>query len=194
MANKIMYGLKNVHYAKLTETTDPITGEVSYSYGTVKAWPGAVSLSLEPQSEVLKEYADDVEWYVQESNNGYEGEFEYEVMPEDFRENILGDLKDLKNVFIEKNNTSTNYFALLFEIKGDAKERRNLFYKCSATRENAEAQTKSENIEPTHGTITITAISRADNVVKAVTSENVNSTVYDNWFNTVYEPTITTTT
>ena len=194
MANKIMYGLKNVHYAKLTETTDPITGEVSYSYGTVKAWPGAVSLSLEPQSEVLKEYADDVEWYVQESNNGYEGDFEYEVMPEDFRENILGDLKDLKNVFIEKNNTSTNYFALLFEIKGDAKERRNLFYKCSATRENAEAKTKAENIEPTHGTITITAISRADNVVKAVTSENVNSTVYDNWFNTVYEPTITTTT
>ena len=61
-ANKIRYGLKNVHYAKLTETVDASTGEVSYSYGTVKAWPGAVSMNLEPQGEVSNEYADDGVW------------------------------------------------------------------------------------------------------------------------------------
>lgn len=193
MANKIMYGLKNVHYAKLTETTDPISGEVTYSYGTVKAWPGAVSLSLEPQSDVLKEYADDVEWYVQESNNGYEGDFEYEVMPEDFRENILGETKDSKNVFVETNLVSTTYFALLFEINGDAAKRRNAFYKCSATREKNDAKTKSENIEATHGTVTITAISRGDGLIKSSTGENVNASVYNNWYNTVYEPQIAST-
>lgn len=191
MANKIMYGLKNVHYAKLTETVDS-SGTVTYNYGAVKAWPGAVSLSLEPQNEVLKEYADDVEWYVQESNNGYEGDFEYEVMPEDFRENILGETKDSKNVFTETNLVSTTYFALLFEINGDAAKRRNLFYKCSATREKNDAQTKTENIEPTHGTITITAMSRGDGKVKASTGENVDTTTYNSWYNTVYETATTT--
>ena len=196
MANKIMYGLKNVHYAKLTEVVDS-SGQTTYSYGAVKAWPGAVSLSLEPQSDVLKEYADDIEWYVQESNNGYEGDFEYEVMPEDFRENILGETKDNKNVFIESSNVSTTYFALLFEVNGDTAKRRNLFYKCSATREKNDNSTKGESIEASHGTITITAISRADGKVKASTGENVDTSTYNNWYNTVYEtggstPVITT--
>ena len=189
MANKIMYGLKNVHYAKLTEVVST-AGEVSYSYGAVKPWLGAVSLSLDPQGDTLKEYADDSEWYTQAVNNGYEGDFEYEVMPEDFRENILGETKDSKGVFIENSDTATVYFALLFEINGDKKKRRNLFYKCSATREQNENQTKGENIEPTHGTITITAVPRADGAVKASTSEAVDTTTYNGWYNGVYEKTI----
>ena len=191
MANKIMYGLKNVHYAKLTETVDS-SGTVTYNYGAVKAWPGAVSLSLEPQNEVLKEYADDVEWYVQESNNGYEGDFEYEVMPEDFRENILGDTKDSNGVYLEKNDVSTTYFALMFEVNGDAKKRRNVFYKCSATRENNENQTKGESIEPTHGTLTITSVPRADGKVKASTGDNTDNTTYNGWFSEVYDGPATT--
>lgn len=187
MANKIMYGLKNVHYAKLIETVDTTTSEVSYSYGTVKAWPGAVSLSLAPQGDTLKEYADDIEWYTLATNNGYEGDFEYEVMPEDFRENILGEVLDNKGVFTENSNVSTVYFALLFEVSGDSKKRRNLFYKCSATRENNENSTKGESIEPTHGTITITAVARADGKVKASTSDNVDTTTYNAWYSTVYE-------
>lgn len=187
MANKIMYGLKNVHYAELTETVDAQTGEVTYTYGTVMAWPGAVSLSLDPQGDILKEYADDTEWYTQAVNNGYEGDFEYEVMPDDFRENILGDTLDTNGVFTETSDVSTTYFALLFEINGDAKKRRNLFYKCSATREKNENSTKGENIEPTHGTITITAVSRADTKVKAITSESVDATVYESWYTTVYD-------
>lgn len=193
MANKIMYGLKNVHYAKLIETVDTTTSDVSYSYGTVKAWPGAVSLSLAPQGDILKEYADDIEWYTQAANNGYEGDFEYEVMPEDFRENILGETLDNKGVFIESNNVGTTYFALLFEVNGDTKKRRNLFYKCSATRENNENSTKGESIEPTHGTVTITAVARADGKVKACTSDDVDTSTYNAWYSTVYETAGSTT-
>lgn len=46
--SKVMYGLSNVHYALLTETTDPETGAVVSTYGEVKAWPGAVDLTLDP--------------------------------------------------------------------------------------------------------------------------------------------------
>lgn len=45
---KVLYGLSNVHYAKLTETTDPITGVITTTFGQIKAWPGAVNLTLDP--------------------------------------------------------------------------------------------------------------------------------------------------
>jgi phi13 family phage major tail protein len=187
-----MYGLKNVHYAKLTEAVNS-QGQTTYTYGTVKAWPGAVSLSLDPQGDILKEHADDIEWYTQAVNNGYEGDFEYEVMPDDFRENILGEIKDSNNVYTESADVSTNYFALLFEVNGDSKKRRNVFYKCSATREQNENETKAENITPTHGTITITAVPRADQKVKASTSDNTGDSTYNGWYSEVYEsPTATT--
>lgn len=192
MANKIQYGLKNVHYAKLTETVNS-QGQISYSYGTPKAWLGAVSLSLDPQGDTLKEYADDTEWYTQAVNNGYEGDFEYEVMPDDFRENILGDTKDSNGVYLENDNVSTVYFALMFEVSGDNKHRRNVFYKCSATREQNENQTKGESIEPTHGTITITAVPRADHKVKASTGDNTDNTTYNGWYSEVYDGPTTTT-
>ena len=191
MANKIQYGLKNVYYAKLTETTST-AGVTTYSYGTPKAWKGAVSLSLAPQGDTLKEYADDTEWYTQAANNGYEGDFEYEVMPDDFRENILGDIKDSNGVYLEKNDVSTIYFALMFEVNGDAKKRRNVFYKCSATRENNDNQTKGESIEPTHGTLTITAVPRTDGKVKASTGDNTDTTTYNGWFSEVYDGPATT--
>lgn len=190
--NKIQYGLKNVHYAKLTETVNS-QGVTSYSYGTVKAWPGAVSISLDPQGDTLKEFADDTEWYTQAANNGYEGDFEYEVMPDDFRENILNDAKDSNGVHLETNDTSTTYFALMFEVNGDSKKRRNLFYKCSATRESNEHQTRGESIEPTHGKITVTAVPRGDGKVKASTSDTTETTTYNGWYTEVYEGPVTTT-
>ena len=49
MSNKVKYNLKNVHAAVLTETvTDGIT---SYSYGTPKPIPGAVSIALDAEGE-----------------------------------------------------------------------------------------------------------------------------------------------
>ena len=45
MGNKILYNLKKVHAAKLTETTE--NGVTSYSYATPRAIPGAVSISLD---------------------------------------------------------------------------------------------------------------------------------------------------
>ena len=100
-ANKIRYGLKNVHFAKLTETVDSTTGAVTYSYATPVAWPGAVSLNLEPQGEITNEYADDGVWYTFAQNSGYQGDFEYETMPESFRSTILGETVDSNDVYIE---------------------------------------------------------------------------------------------
>lgn len=186
-ANKIRYGLKNVHWAKLTETVDASTGEVTYTYGTVKAWPGAVSMNLEPQGEVSNEYADDGVWYTFAQNGGYQGDYEYETMPEDFRSDILGETVDSNGVFIEESDKPTTYFALLYEVNGDVHKNKKLFYKCSATRENVENATTEDSIEATHGTITITAVARSDRKVKASTGSETDATVVSGWYNNVYE-------
>lgn len=185
--NKVRYGLKNVHYAVLTETVDPQTGETINSYGTVMAWPGAVSVNLEPQGEISNEYADDGVYYTLAQNSGYQGDFEYETMPEDFRENILGETKDNKGVFIEESGKATVYFALLFEVNGDAHKNKKLFYKCSATREKVENATTEDSIEMTHGTITITAVARSDQKVSASTGSTTDATTDAGWYSAVYE-------
>ena len=79
---KVMYGLSNVHYAMLTETTDPITGEIVSTYGQVKAWPGAVNITLDPSGNPVIFSADNTAYYTLINNQGYEGSFETALIPE----------------------------------------------------------------------------------------------------------------
>ena len=59
MADKIKYGICNCYYAK--QTTDPTTGAVSFA--TPVRLPGARSLTLDPEGELTKWYADNVAYW-----------------------------------------------------------------------------------------------------------------------------------
>lgn len=191
--NKIRFGLKNVHYAKLTKTLAEDTGEYTYAYGDVKAFPGAVNLSLSPEGDVSDEYADDAIWERLNANNGYSGDYEYEVIPEDFATSILGLTKTTSGVFIEKSDVDPCPFALMFEIAGDVSKRRYLFYEVNTTRPSDKGSTKTKSISPIHGTMTFSARPRStDNKVKAYVDEG--STDYSTWFSKVWEESTTTTT
>ena len=186
MANKIKYGLKNVHYAV---ATDDGTGVLTY--GTVKPWIGAVNLSLDAQGDTNTFYADNIAFYTSTANNGYQGDFESALIPDDFRTSVLGETLDANGSYVERANVPTKEFALLFQFEGDESATRHALYRCVASRPNLNGQTKEENIDPQTESLTITAMPRInDDVVKARCPYTASTTSsYATWFDAVVEPT-----
>lgn len=187
MANKVKYGLKNVYYAVATIDSDNVA-----TYGTPKPWKGAVNLSLDAEGGTTKFRADNIDYWVGQSNNGYSGDFESALIPDDFRKDVLGDLTDVNGISLEDASAKTVYFALLFQFEGDDKNTRHVMYKCSATRPSVTGATTDEEIEPQTETLTLTATAvhnssiNAD-VVKARCGED--DTPYSTWFDAVYQAT-----
>lgn len=189
MANKIKYGLKNVYYAVAT-----IAANGSATYGTPVAFPGAVSISLEPQGENTPFYADNITYWMGNGNNGYSGDLEMAMITDSFKTDVLGYLMDTKEVMFEDKNAQAIHFALLFQFEGDDKATKHVFYNCTATRPNAEGETVGESVEPATETVTITATSIYDatldkDIVKAEAGPASDSTVYAGWTSAVYLPT-----
>lgn len=186
MANKVKYGLKNVHYAKAT-----IGDDGTASYETPKAWPGAVNLSMDAQDEKITFRADNTDYFTGFANNGYEGDYESAMIPDDFRKDVLGEITngDLK---LETADQSTVHFALLFEFDGDESATRHCFYNCTASRPGVSGKTTDSSIEPETETITIAAKSiynepTGKNLVKARCADTSSAT-YTGWYSAVKQP------
>lgn len=181
--NKVKFGLSNVHIAKITEADGKIT------YGTPFPMPGAVGLTAEPEGDTTPFYADNIKYYIAVANNGYTGDLEIAMTPEEFLTQILGQEKDTNGALFESSDDVNARFALMGEIEGDAKKRRFIYYDCTATRPSAEMNTVEESKEPQTDTISITMAPRSsDQVIKAVIEPNeTNQEVYNTFFTKVYE-------
>ncbi len=181
--NKVKFGLSNVHVAKITEQDGEIT------YGTPFAMPGAVALSADPEGETTPFYADNIQYYVAVSNNGYTGELELAMAVKEFLKEILGQQEDTNGALFESSDDVNARFALMGEIEGDVKKRRFVYYDCTATRPSSEMNTIEDTKEPQTDTIEITMSPRAtDHVIKAVIEPNdTNEDVYNTFFTKVYE-------
>lgn len=181
--NKVKFGLSNVHIAKITETDGAIT------YGTPFAMPGAVSLTAEPEGETTPFYADNIQYYVAVANNGYTGDLEIAMTPQEFLTTILGQSVDTNGAIFESSDDINARFALMGEIEGDAKKRRFVYYDCTATRPSAEMNTIQDTKEPQTDSISVTMTPRsADHVIKAVIEPSTeNQEIYDTFFTKVYE-------
>ena len=187
MGNKVKYNLKNVHAAVLTATV--AEGVTSYSYGTPKAIPGAVSISLDAEGESSPFYADGIVYFRSYANNGYSGDLEIALIPEWFRTEILKEALDANGVLVEKADTTESVkFALLFEFDGDERAIRHVLYNCSASRPSIESETKEETIEPGTETLSLTADPREDGLVKSRTGDTTDAATYAGWYQSVYLP------
>lgn len=185
--NKVKFNICNVHYAKITKDD---SGNVTFA--TPVAIPGAVSISLDPTGEPESFYADGVEYYTINNNQGYDGDLELAMIPEDFRKDILMETADTNNVLIENSNSETGSFALLFEFDGDVRKIKHLLYNCSASRPSIESSTNEEDKEVKTETLTVKARPLANGYVKAKTGDATDAETYNNWYSEVYMPSVGT--
>ena len=181
--NKVKFNLSNVHYAKLNEADD---GTITWE--SPVAIPGAVSISLEPTGEPESFYADGVEYYVINNNQGYEGDLEVAMIPDSFRTDIMNETSDSANVLVENANSEAGHFALLFEFDGDLKKIRHVLYNCSAARPTISSKTNEDSREVQTETLTVKARPLASGLVKAKTSDTTKAKAYNNWYKEVYQP------
>ena len=184
--NKVKYNICNVHYAVITKAED---GTVTFA--TPVAIPGAVSICLDPKGEPESFYADGVEYYVINNNQGYDGDLEVALIPESFRQDVLLETADANQVLVENSNSQTGSFALLFEFDGDVRKIRHVMYNCSASRPSISAKTNEEGKEVQTETLTIKSRPLANGLVKAKTGDSTTEAVYSDWYKSVYQPSVT---
>jgi phi13 family phage major tail protein len=178
MVNKVKYGLKNVHYSKLTE------GETD-TYATPVRIPGAVNISLSPVGDTTPFVADDEDFFTVVGNNGYDGTLEIATVPESFAKDILGEAEDANGVAFESKDAAPQHFALLFEFDGDVNKTKHLFYKCLATRPNVEGSATT-NKEVKTSTLNLTCRPNSAGHTKASTKSTTDSEAAEGWYDAVY--------
>lgn len=190
MANKIKYGLRNVFYAKVV-STDASTGAITYATTPV-AIPGAVNLAMDASGEQTPFYADDVVYWMGDSNNGYSGTLEIALVPDSFRTDVLGERIDPSGVYYETADSALSEFALLFEFQGDESATRHCMFRCSASRPAVNGATKEASISPQTETLNITAMARINDQLVKARCPKTATTAYNAWFSAV--PTVTVAT
>ena len=180
--NKVEFGLRNCYYAVVTVGE---SGKITY--GTPKRLPGAVSITFDKSGDLIRFKADDIDYYTNPNNQGYEGTLTLARVPEEFRTEVLKEEKTDKGVILENSDAQVANIALMFEFQGDVKATRHLFYYCSVNRPSVGSATKDSG-EPNKTELSLVASPRpTDNLVKASTAAGVDETTYNSWYTTVYE-------
>lgn len=180
--NKVEFGLRNCYYAVITVDEG---GKITY--GSPKRLPGVVSITFDKSGDLIRFKADDIDYYTNPNNQGYEGTLTLARVPEEFRTEVLKEEKTDKGVILENSDAQVANIALMFEFQGDVKATRHLFYYCSVNRPSVGSATKDSG-EPNKTELSLVASPRpTDNLVKASTAAGVDETTYNSWYTTVYE-------
>lgn len=180
--NKVEFGLRNCYYAVVTVDE---SGKITY--GTPKKLPGAVSITFDKSGDLIRFKADDIDYYTNANNQGYEGTLTLARVPEDFRTEVLKEKKTEKGVLIENSDAQTANIALMFEFQGDVKATRHLLYYCSVNRPSVGSTTKDSGDPNTTELAMVASPRPSDNLVKASTSAGVDEETYNSWYTKVYE-------
>lgn len=152
MANKVEFGISELHVGTYTESGGVVT------LGTPYAQKGAVSFSPEVQSEQNNFYADNIVYWSGYSGGTIEGDLEVAMFDDKFKTDFLGYVTltngGIANV---KNPTKPNVY-ICFEVQGDDEARRVILYNCTLGAINRSYNTIEESKEPTTETLPVTCI------------------------------------
>ena len=179
--DKVKFGIKNVHFFPMNAYISAVP-----TYGTVIDVPGAVSLSLSAQGDINKFYADNIVYFQTSANNGYEGDLNVALIPEDVYEEIFGYSKDTNDVITEDASATAKAFAMTFEEDGDQTGTKFVMYNCTATRPSRDLNTIEDTKTPTTQTLTVSAAPLKNGKVMAMTGASTPDGVKSAWHSSVY--------
>lgn len=185
MAEKLTYGIKNVHYAKVS-----VSESGAVTFGTPKPLPGASEIALSTVGDPVKVYADNVIYEKFHVNQGYDGNLSVFNIPDAFAKDHLGMYIDGNGVLVESADAVQDDFALMFEFNTNtAKTKRTLLYSVSAGRAEINASTKEDTVDPEPLSVPLTASPDATTgFVKASIVGDANDPAWASWFSSVYTP------
>lgn len=194
---KVKFGLSNVHFFVLTETSSAMT------YGEAIDCPGAVNLSLDvSDSEAEPFYADDSVYYLPApKSSGYTGTLEVAVIPDAIKLALMNYKTDEDDVMVEVAEGKTIYAGMTFEIDTDDKARRLVYYKVQLGTPSLAAATTESSKTPATDTLPITVLPTnkefkfgtgvdqvSMTVISGYTTADTDSTAYNGWHTAPHLP------
>ena len=186
MADKVKFGIKNVHVFPITTWSDGVP-----TYGDAISIPGTVSLSLDKQGDTNDFYADNIKYYTSVANNGYSGNLTVAIIPDAFREKILKYINDDNDVLVE-DIAEPNHFAMTFEEDGDQDGTKFVLYNGTASRPSLDKSTTTDSKEPSTQQLDVSFAPLSSGRVMAMTTEDTDAAVLSAWHTAPYIPSITT--
>lgn len=151
-AKKVVFGLSNVRYS--------IYDEDDGTYETPKHIPGGVSLSITREGNSDRFYADNMAYASFETNGGYSGDLEMAYVPDSVLIDLLGYIKDPNGLVFEPADAVAKTFALLYEVSSNISPDRFVFYNCTLSRPENDANTTTDSTEPDTQKMAISMIPR----------------------------------
>lgn len=186
--NKVTFGFKNVHIAFVDDEAVETP-----AWKTPVKIPGAVSFAPSPEGDPSTFYADDTQYFVYTSNNGYTGDLTMANLPDEILAEMFGWEIDDNGMLVEVSDAKPKKFALMGEVQGDQRNRRFVYYDVQAGRPTAEKNTKAESVDPSTKALPVT-ISPIEIDEKMIVKGDIelsdtNKTAFDGFFSAVYTPT-----
>lgn len=187
---KVIYGLKNVHYAIYNSATG--------TYGSWKPIPGAVSLSADANTTQNDFYADDIVFATISASSKETGSIQFAAITDEMYYDLFGYIHDgTKEIDYQVTDPVTTTVALGYETSGNEGKIRGVRYNVKFTAPSQASNTMTDSTNPDTVTVNYTAIGRdftidgnVRNVLKSHTNEG--SASYDTFWNSVVTPSATT--
>lgn len=149
--NKVEFGLSNLYVGTYT-----VAAGGTVNLGTPYHQKGAVSLSVDAESDSNDFYADNVKYWSGFSDNGFSGSIEVAKFDTDFKTQFLGyqTLTD-GGIASVKGATKPNLY-IAFQTEGDVEARRVIMYNVAAGAISREYSTIEDSKEPVTESLDIT--------------------------------------
>lgn len=148
--NKVEFGLSEIHVGTYTVNGGVVT------MGTPYKLPGAVSMSLEPEGDENKFYADDTTYWSNYQDNGFKGTLEMARFTDAFKTQFLGYATLADGGIAAVKGAEKPKVYVCFQGKGDAQKRRCILYNVTLGQIKTEKKTIEDKTEPGTQSIDIT--------------------------------------